>query len=35
LFYYSDDEEDLSKKIKSNNEKIKMIQENINKLGKD
>ena len=35
LFYYSDDEEDLSKKINSNNEKIKMIQENINKLGQD
>ena len=35
LFYYSDDEEDLNKKIKSNNEKIKMIQENINKLDQD
>ena len=35
LFYYSDDEEDLSKKIKSNNEKIKKIQENINKLDQE
>ena len=35
LFYYSDDEEDLSKKIKSNNEKIKKIQESINKLDED
>ena len=35
LFYYSDDEEDLSKKIKSNNEKIKKIQESINKLEQD
>ena len=35
LFYYSDDEEDLNKKIKSNNEKIKKIQESINKLEQD
>ena len=35
LFYYSDDEEDLNKKIKTNNEKIKKMQENINKLGQD
>ena len=35
LFYYSDDEEELNKKIKSNNEKIQMIQENINKLDQD
>ena len=35
LLYYSDDEEELNKKIKSNNEKIQMIQENINKLDQD
>ena len=35
LFFYSDDEEELNKKIKSNNEKIQMIQENINKLDQD
>ena len=32
LFYYSDEEEDINKKINYNNEKIKLIQENLDKL---
>ena len=32
LFYYSDEEEDINKKINYNNEKLKLIQENLDKL---